>query len=92
MTITPSSKGLFLIVIIAFITALLAFVGQLLGWLSVPHVGDIKAIILNMLQQMSWWGPMSANPEALASFQRSWDLGWQVLPSLFGAPDPRGAA
>jgi hypothetical protein len=88
----PFVEGLFLIVIIAFLTALLAFIGQLLGWLSVPPIGEIKAIILDMLQQMSWWGQLSANPEALASFQRNWDLGWQILPPLFGAPDPRGAA
>jgi len=88
----PFVEGLFLIAIIGFLTAVLAFIGQLVGWLSVPPVDEIKAIILDMLQQMSWWGPMAANPEALASFQQSWDLGWQVLPLMFGAPNPRGAA
>ncbi len=88
----PFVEGLFLIVIIAFLTALLALVGQWLAWLSVPPLGEIKAIILDALQQMSWWGPMSANPQALTGFQRSWDMAWQVFPPLFGAPDPRGAA
>jgi hypothetical protein len=88
----PFVEGLFLVVILAILTAVLVFIGQLLGWLSVPRLDEIKTIILNMLQQMSWWGAMSSNPEALAGFQRSWDLGWQIFPTLFGAPDPRRAA
>jgi hypothetical protein len=87
----PFVEGLFLIVIIAFLTALLALVGQLLGWLSMPPLDEIKAVILNLIQQMPWWGAMSANPEALAGFQRTWNLAWQAIPPLFGAPDPRGA-
>jgi hypothetical protein len=44
-----------------------------------------------MLEQMPWWQGMAANPEALQGFQQAWDGAWRILPSLFGAPDPRGA-
>jgi hypothetical protein len=88
----PFVEGLFLVVIISVVTALLVLVGQLLAWASAPRLADVKTVFETMLQQMSWWGPMSANPQALASFQQIWDGAWRVIPTLFGAPDPRAAA
>jgi hypothetical protein len=88
----PFIEGLFLVVLIGAGAALLAFVGQLLTWASSPSLASIKQAILSGMQQMSWWPGMAASPAALASFQRYWDLGWQIAPKLFGAPDPAAAA
>jgi hypothetical protein len=88
----PFIEGLFLVVAIGVGTALLAFVGRLLTWASSPPLEAIKQAVWTGLQQMSWWPGMAASPAALAAFQRNWDLGWQIFPRLFGAPDPAGAA
>ncbi len=88
----PFVEGLFLIVIIGVVTAMLALIGQLLAWASTPNLNAIKEIVLQNLQHMSWWSFMAGNPAALAQFQRWYDVGWQVVPALFGAPSPTTAA
>jgi hypothetical protein len=88
----PFVEGLFLLVIIGAITAVLNLIGQFLGWASTPKMAAIQDAILNMYQDMSWWSQLSGNPEALGMFERFWDLGWQVFPALFGAPNPGSAA
>jgi len=88
----PFVEGLFLIVIIALLTALLALVGEALAWAGSPDMADVKQIILEMLRQSPWWSSIAPNPQALSSFQQTWDTAWRVLPPLFGAPNPAGAA
>ncbi len=88
----PIVEALFLLVLIGLISAVLALVGQVLAWGSVPQMTAIRDVVLNGLQQQPWWPAIGSNPQVLAVFQRIWDAGWQVFPSLFGAPDPARAA
>jgi hypothetical protein len=88
----PFVEGLFLLVIIGLIAAGLALVGQVLAWGSVPRVDAIRDVVLSNLQQQPWWPAIGSNPQALAAFQRFWDLGWRLFMPLFGAPDPGRAS
>jgi hypothetical protein len=88
----PFIEGLFLLVIIGVVTAVLGLLGQLLAWASTPDLNAIKEIVLQNLQRMSWWPLMAASPGGLEQFQRWYDLGWQIFPALFGAPSPARAA
>jgi Yip1 domain len=88
----PFIEGLFLIVILAAGVALLGFIGQALAWISIPSMDAIKEVILRALQQMPGFSAMVENPQAYESFLRNWDMGWRVMPALFGAPDPTRAA
>lgn len=84
----PFVEGLFLLVLIGLITAALTLVGQTLAWGSLPRTDDIRDLVLNALQQQSWWQGLSADPAALATFERIWDAAWRFFPPLFRAPDP----
>lgn len=55
-------------------------------------MADVKPIILDFLRQSPFWPMIAPDAQALQGFMESWDRGWQVLPSLFGAPNPAGAA
>ncbi len=88
----PFVEGLFLIVIIGAITALLSLIGQFLAWAGSPSLNTIRDLILTMYQRQSWWSAISGNAEALRQFQQWWDLGWQIFPNLAGAPNPATAA
>lgn len=88
----PFVEGLFLIVIIGVLTALLALIGQLLAWASTPSMAAVKEVVFRNLQQMPWWSMASTAPGFAEEFRRWYDLGWQVFPALFGAPNPAGAA
>jgi hypothetical protein len=88
----PFIEGLFLLVIIGILTALLAMIGQLLAWASTPNLAAIKDVVFRNLQQMPWWSMSSAAPGFAEEFRRWYDLGWQVIPALSGAPNPAGAA
>lgn len=88
----PFVEGLFLVVLIGFVSAVLSLVGQVLAWAVTPKVAAIKEIVLTALQQQPWWADLTATPEALAGFQQWWDAAWQVFPSLLGAPAPDAAA
>ena len=87
----PFIEGAFLIVLIGAVTALLSFIGQLLMWASSPNLDEIKRVVLQGLQQMTWWPLVAANPESIAQFQRIWDGIWSAAPVLFGAPNPTTA-
>ena len=88
----PFVEGAFLVVILGAFTALLSLVGQLVAWASTPSISAIRDIILSVYQQQPWWGFIANNPAVLAEFMRIWDIAWRILPPLFGAPDPAGAA
>jgi hypothetical protein len=88
----PFVEGLFLIVLLGMVTAVLNLVGQLLAWASIPQMSAIKGVVLGFLQQQPWWALMSADAQAVEIFKRIYDIGWQVFPRLAGAPDPTGAA
>lgn len=88
----PFVEGLFLVVLLGVVTALLSLIGQTLVWASMPRLDAIKDLVLPALQGQSWWPELSADPQALAAFQRVYDAAWQVFPWLAGVPDPAGAA
>ena len=88
----PFVEGLFLVVIIGVVTALLNFIGQSLAWAGTPSMNAIKDVVWQAFPQMSWWSQMAGNATAMANFEEYYALGWQIFPRLFGAPDPASAA
>jgi hypothetical protein len=88
----PFVEGLFLVAVLAIVTALLNLVGQLLHWASVPSLAAIQEVVLRGLQQQDWWPSAANNPAALQSFTDGWNLSWRILPALLGVPDPVRAA
>lgn len=88
----PFVEGLFLIVLIGVVTALLNLIGQALAWAGTPSMSAVKELIWQTFPTMSWWSQMAGNAEFMAQFKQWYDLGWQVFPRLFGAPDPTAAA
>jgi hypothetical protein len=89
----PFVEGLFLVVIIGIVTALLNLIGQFLAWAGTPSMSAIKDAVWQAFPQMTWWSQMTANaPEFIPQFKQYYDMGWQIFPRLFGAPDPASAA
>src|SRR5512135_2454846 len=88
----PFIEGAVLVVLIGFVTALLALIGQIIAWASVPDINAVKQTVLQNLQTMSWWPLVDSSPQARDQFFRLWDLGWQIFPALFHAPNPARAA
>ena len=88
----PFVEGLFLLVLLGIVTAILSLVGQLLAWASTPSMSAIKDVVLGYLQPQPWWAQAAQASGFADTFQRWYDLGWQAFPTLFGAPDPTGAA
>lgn len=88
----PFVEGLFLVVIIGIVAALLNFIGQILAWASMPSLSAIKDAVWEAFPTMAWWSQMAGNAEFMQQFKMYYDLGWQIFPRLFGAPDPGSAA
>lgn len=88
----PFMEGLFLVVIIGAVTALLNLVGQLLAWAGTPAMNDIKEAVWQSFPSMPWWSQMAGNATFMEQFKKYFDLGWQIFPQLFGAPNPGSAA
>lgn len=88
----PFMEGLFLVVIIGVMTALLNLIGQLLAWAGTPAMSAIKDAVWQSFPSMPWWSQMSGNAVFMEQFKKYFDLGWQFFPRLFGAPDPGSAA
>lgn len=82
----PFVEGLFLVVLIGVLTALLSLVGQALAWASSPSVDAVKQVVLAALQQQPRWAQFIADAGGAALFQRGWDAVWQVFPGLLGTP------
>jgi hypothetical protein len=92
----PAMEGALLVAVIGAGTAILAFAGQLLAAASGPRLLEVKAAVLDNFVRFSagqaWWQSFSADARRLEDFQRLLDRGWQLLPPMFGAPDPGMAA
>lgn len=82
----PAVRGLVLVVLIALIGALAGLVGTTFEWATTPKMSAIKEVVFEELQQMPWYRQMRS-PEFEAQFRYQYDLGWQIFPRLFGAPD-----
>jgi hypothetical protein len=88
----PFVEGLFLVVIIGVVTALLNLIGQALAWAGTPSMSAIKEAVWQAFPNMQWWSQMSGNAQFMEQFKMYYDWGWQIFPALFGAPDPGSAA
>ncbi|MGC8781652.1 MAG: Yip1 family protein [Anaerolineae bacterium] len=88
----PFVEGLFLIVLIGVLAALLSLIGQVVAWAGTPSMSAVKELIWQTLPTMSWWSQVAGDSEFMAQFKQLYDLGWQIFPRLFGAPDPTAAA
>lgn len=82
----PFVEGLFLVVIVGVVVAVLSLVGQALAWATSPNLAAIQQIVLTALQQQPWWGTLAGSPGGLTAFQQWWDIAWQVMPGVLGAP------
>jgi hypothetical protein len=88
----PVTKGLILIVVIGLLIAVLNLIGTGLELASMPNLGEIKDKIYFYLQQMPWFEQAAGQgPEFKAQFDQWYNLGWDIFPRLFGAPDLAGA-
>ncbi len=84
----PFVEGLFLVALIGLVVAVLVLIGQVLAWSVMPDMAAVERVVLAALQQQPWWAALAASPAGLATFQRWWDIAWQVLPGLSGVPAP----
>jgi hypothetical protein len=92
-TQAPVVKGLILIVVVGVVIGLLGVVGTALAWASMPDLSTIKAIIYRYLPQMLPWKELTQQvPDFSRMFKEWYDLGWQIFPWLFGAPNVGEAA
>lgn len=82
----PFVEGLFLVALIGLVVAVLSLIGQALAWSVTPDMQAVEDTVLAALQQQPWWPALAASSADLAAFQRWWDIAWQVLPGLLGAP------
>jgi len=90
----PFVEGLYLIAVVGVVVALFGLVGTLVEWGSMPRLADIKDVVYRNLVQMPWYQMFQeqAGQAFVEQFRRNYDLGWQIFPRLFGAPDPTSAA
>jgi hypothetical protein len=86
---SPVVRGLIFIVVVGVVIAICGIIGSGLEWASTPDLGEIKDTVFFYMKQMPWW---DLDPQALAQFEESYNLGWQVFPRMFGAPDIGSAA
>jgi hypothetical protein len=92
-TANPVLKGLVFIVVVGLVIALLNLVGTALEWASTPNLTQIKNIVLLYIKEMPWWDLVVHDvPTFPAIFQQYYDLGWQIFPRVFGAPNVGAAA
>jgi hypothetical protein len=88
----PVLRGLVIVVLIGLAVPLLSLVGTTLEWATTPNMGAVQDVVLEGLQEMSWYQDLQHEPQFRQQFQRWYDVGWRVFPWLFGAPNPAGAA
>lgn len=89
---SPITRGLIVMVVVLVIVGVVSAVGQVLGVLTSPNLADIQRVVLEGLQQMTWYRELELTPGFEAEFMRQYELGWQFFPMLFGAPSWGGAA
>lgn len=87
----PFVEGLFILVMLGLLVGLVGIVGTTLEWASAPNLDDIQRVVLDNLTQMPWYEKMQqqGGAQAVAMFQRLYDLIWQFMRML--APSPTGA-
>jgi hypothetical protein len=82
----PFVEGLFLLVLLGLVLAVVGIVGTTLEWASSPPLADVQQAVLGGLQQMPWYQELQAVPEALTHFRSIWDQVWRAVE--FAVPKP----
>ncbi|MBU0492178.1 MAG: YIP1 family protein [Chloroflexi bacterium] len=78
--------GLILIIVLALLISVLALVGDVVEVATGPDLGAIKDVVWRGMVTSSWWRQIP--PEGRQQAQQMYDLGWQLFPQMFGAPQP----
>jgi len=88
----PFIQGLTVIVVISVLASLVAVVGQGLAWATSPSLTAMRDAVWRGLQRMPWYRDLSGSASFVEQFRQWFDLGWEIVPRFFGAPDILGAA
>jgi hypothetical protein len=88
----PVVKGLIWIIVVGVVIAVCGLIGTGLELASMPDLGEIKDRIFFWMQQMPWWSEMTKDPNALEQFELWYNRGWDIFPTMFGAPNLGSAA
>jgi hypothetical protein len=75
----PVVKGLVLIVLVGAAIALLAFVGDVLEWATMPDLLEVKDTVRENLMRMPWWEEATA---AEPQFRQYFDSGMTLAGTL----------
>lgn len=89
---SPALRGLGIVVVVALAVALTGLIGSTLEWATSPKLADIQRVVFQGIRQMEWYQELESNPEFRRNFQLSFDWGWRIFPTLFGAPNIGSAA
>jgi hypothetical protein len=82
----PVVEGLFIVVLVGLAVAIAVVIGTMLEWANDPSLADIQSAVLSGMQRMPWWEMMrQGGPQAMESFQNSWDAAWQAV-SMMTSP------
>lgn len=88
----PVPRGLMIVVLIAVAVALVGLVGTVLEWATTPNMSDIKAVVLEGIQEMPWYQELQHVAEFREEFAYWYDVGWRVFPYLFDTSNVPSAA
>lgn len=89
---SPVTKGLILIIVVGVVIALLGVLGTILEWATTPNLAEIRDVVWTYMTQMPWWQDAARyDPNFAEQFQRFYDMGWSVFPSVFGGAQLGGA-
>lgn len=82
----PFVEGLFILVVLGLILAVIGIIGTTLEWASSPALDAIRDVIYGELQKMPWWQFMEQSPQAMAQFQTIWDQVWRAIGAIVPTP------
>lgn len=89
----PFVEGLFLIVVVAVIVAIVGVIGTTMAWLSAPNPVALQETVMRGLENMDWYRQMAqfGGAEAIEQFRQTFNQIWQgVISVVF--PNPATAA
>ncbi len=75
----PFVEGLFLLVLLGLLLAVVGIVGTTLEWASSPPLAAIQQAVLSGLQKMQWYQDMERSPEFVTQFRAIWDQVWRIV-------------
>jgi len=78
--------GLVLIVVLALVISVLALVGDVVAVAVGPDMDAIKDAVWEGMVIMPWYSELPR--DVRYQIQQQYDMGWQISPLLFGAPNP----